>query len=688
MIINSLKLKNIRSYKKEEIVFPEGSIMLSGDIGAGKTTILLSIEFALFGIMRGQLTGGSLLRHGTSEGYVELTFTIDDKKIVIKRYLKRKNKTVAQDSGHIIIGEEKYELTPVELKSKILELIGYPDELLTKSKSLIFRYTVYTPQEEMKQILLESQDERLEVIRRIFNIDKYKRIKDNTLNYLKHLRIKKTEFETRIEDLEEKKKEYSNYNEKIKTIKEEAAKIQLLIDDITKKFNEQQSKVKVHEEKIKEIESLKGQIEIKTSNISNNKTNVKNSDQELKELNSAILKLDEELKDVTMIDIKKLKKQREELVKEKEKLSDNLEKIRDREAEFTAKKNSSKEIMKKLLSLDKCPVCEQMVDSNHKKHVNERENKNIVNVEEQLLKLQDLKRKRKSALDELEKKIGDLTNNINRNELISIKKEQLDSNIKEKEQIMKDQILTKSVIEKEEQDVIDIKKQLESHRDIEKIYLQEKQTLELIRSQKQSQDIRRAEQLREVKTLEEVKLRVKEEINKKEESKKSLVYVNEVQNWIHKFFMNVIYMMEKQIMLTIYQEFNEYFQEWFNILIEEETLNVRLDETFTPLIEQNGYDTYIANLSGGERTSVALAYRLALNKVINDFMGLIKTKDLLILDEPTDGFSSDQLDKIRDLLEIINIRQVILVSHEPKLESYVDHILRIHKKEHLSKVIA
>jgi len=205
MIINSIKLKNIRSYTDEEINFPEGSVMLSGDIGTGKTSILLSVEFALFGIIRGQVTGSSLLRHGKNEGFVELAFTLEGKKITIRRHLKRSKKTVAQDSGYIIIGNDKHDLTPVELKSKILELIGYPDELLTKSKSLIYRYTVYTPHEEMKQILFESVDERLDVLRRIFDIDKYKRIKGNVLNYIKALKTKKTELETRIEDLEEKK---------------------------------------------------------------------------------------------------------------------------------------------------------------------------------------------------------------------------------------------------------------------------------------------------------------------------------------------------------------------------------------------------------------------------------------------------------------------------------------------------
>ena len=112
-----------------------------------------------------------------------------------------------------------------------------------------------------------------------------------------------------------------------------------------------------------------------------------------------------------------------------------------------------------------------------------------------------------------------------------------------------------------------------------------------------------------------------------------------------------------------------------------------MDEEFTPIIEQNGYETSFENLSGGERTSVALSYRLALNKVINDIVSGIKTKDIIILDEPTDGFSSEQLDKVRDVLEQLNMKQVIIVSHESKIESFVDNVIRVGKQENISSII-
>jgi len=57
----------------------------------------------------------------------------------------------------------------------------------------------------------------------------------------------------------------------------------------------------------------------------------------------------------------------------------------------------------------------------------------------------------------------------------------------------------------------------------------------------------------------------------------------------------------------------------------------------------------------------------------------IKTSNLVILDEPTDGFSAQQLDKMRDVLGQLQTEQLILVSHEQKIEGFVDNIIRIRK---------
>ena len=112
---------------------------------------------------------------------------------------------------------------------------------------------------------------------------------------------------------------------------------------------------------------------------------------------------------------------------------------------------------------------------------------------------------------------------------------------------------------------------------------------------------------------------------------------------------------------------------------------MRVDENFTPTIEQDGYEMDVESLSGGEKTSVALAYRLALNVMVKKVCEAMHS-NLLILDEPTDGFSREQLFRLRDILKELNCEQVIAVSHESELESFVDKIFRITKEAGESKI--
>ena len=83
MLLKSIKLNNIRSYVDQKIDFPIGSLLLSGDIGSGKSTILLAIEFALFGSKPAELSASSLLRHGKNEGSVELNFELEGKDVIV-----------------------------------------------------------------------------------------------------------------------------------------------------------------------------------------------------------------------------------------------------------------------------------------------------------------------------------------------------------------------------------------------------------------------------------------------------------------------------------------------------------------------------------------------------------------------------------------------------------------------------
>src|SRR3989344_3684821 len=188
MRLKRIRLNNIRSYKNQEIDFPDGSTLLSGDIGSGKTSVLLAFEFALFGLQPGQ-KATSLLRNGHDSGGVEIEFEVDGRNIVIERTMKRK-KTISQDYCSVHIDGKKEEISVMELKNVVLNLLNYPKEF-SKKQNTLYKFTVYTPQEEMKQIITEDSETRMNTIRYIFGIDKYKNIIGNSSILLSKLREEK-----------------------------------------------------------------------------------------------------------------------------------------------------------------------------------------------------------------------------------------------------------------------------------------------------------------------------------------------------------------------------------------------------------------------------------------------------------------------------------------------------------------
>jgi exonuclease SbcC len=147
MILDSLYLKNIRSYKELDIVFQKGTTLFEGDIGSGKSTILMAIEFALFGL--GNIRGNSLLRTGEKEGLVRLGFTVNKDSFQVQRKLVAGQKSARQSSDgcHIKTEKDTLYLSPTELKAKVLDILNFNEPTNPRAKSVIFTYAVFTPQE-------------------------------------------------------------------------------------------------------------------------------------------------------------------------------------------------------------------------------------------------------------------------------------------------------------------------------------------------------------------------------------------------------------------------------------------------------------------------------------------------------------------------------------------------------------
>jgi len=687
MIIEKIILNNIRTYLEDEIVFDKSSVLLSGDIGSGKSTILLAMEFALFGLSRGKLTGDSLLRKGSPECFVELFFNIDDKKYSIRRGLKRTSQGIQQTTGYIIKDGLKEEGTSIELRTRIIDILGYPASLkksITSSKHFtIFRYTVYTPQEEVKKIIYDT-DNRLDILKDVFDVDKYKLIKKNCDLYLRKLERDIYGYEIELNKLPSKEKEKELLETQVTQLQNDIKQINLEINTILENKEIIEKELRNIEDKKEELNKLNHQFELKDSELRILVNEISSNNKEILYLEKSTDELEKSLTDIKEMDESKLILNKKEIQLKIKDLESSLIINKEKIAISNDQIIKSKEIIDKISSLDHCPLCLQDVSATHKKEVILVEEGKIKPLQIDIQKLKDDNDLNIKQRKDLELELESLDSKINKTRINRLKKENLETN---KNQLSKkiDKISElKQRVGNINQQKLVLNEEIEKYKDINEKYASIKSSYDkLVSDEKQKLILKREYETKKNLYGNEIS-KFSSEIDRLVKIKLELNKKRSLRNWLRNHFLMLVDLIENHVMVKIQQMFDIHFQQWFNFLIENESMSGRLDEKFTPIIESDGYEISFNDLSGGEKTSVALAYRLSLNKVINDMISGMKTKDFIILDEPTTGFSSEQLDKLKEVLDQINVSQMILVSHETKIESFVKKVIRISKNENVS----
>ncbi|CAI8764870.1 MULTISPECIES: AAA family ATPase [Bacillus] len=157
---------------------------ISGNTGAGKTTIFDAICYVLYGEASGEeRSDTSMLRSQFADDNiytsVELTFQLKGKQYEIKRQLghkKQGNKTVTGYAVELyeVIGDEKVPCVDrfhvTDVNKKVEDLIG-----LSKHQ---FSQIVMLPQGEFRKLLTSETENKEEILRRIFKTDRYKLMRE------------------------------------------------------------------------------------------------------------------------------------------------------------------------------------------------------------------------------------------------------------------------------------------------------------------------------------------------------------------------------------------------------------------------------------------------------------------------------------------------------------------------------
>ena len=162
----------------EKAKIDRGLLLITGDTGAGKTTIFDAICYALYGESSGTTRKTNSLRSDFSspdtETYVKLEFYHNNKEYSVRRspeYMRKSKR------GN---GETKQ---PATAEFEINGRMETKTNVVTKEiESLIgldfkqFRQVAMLSQGEFTKFLLASSDEKTSIFRKIFNTDIYSNI--------------------------------------------------------------------------------------------------------------------------------------------------------------------------------------------------------------------------------------------------------------------------------------------------------------------------------------------------------------------------------------------------------------------------------------------------------------------------------------------------------------------------------
>lgn len=179
-----------------------GLYLITGDTGAGKTTIFDAITFALFGEASGENRTAGMLRSKYAEPEtpteVEMCFRYRGQDYTVKR--NPEYERPAKRGGGTTIQKADAELTlpdgavltkPREVDRKILEILGVNHQQ--------FSQIAMIAQGDFLKLLLADTKERQEIFRKLFETEHYKALQMQILSDAKRLFVEKEDARKAIE---------------------------------------------------------------------------------------------------------------------------------------------------------------------------------------------------------------------------------------------------------------------------------------------------------------------------------------------------------------------------------------------------------------------------------------------------------------------------------------------------------
>jgi len=691
-MITSIELGDFLAHSDTKLEFENGVTVFVGDNGAGKSSIIDAITFALFG-KHTRKSNKSLIKRGSNQGFTKIGFSINGKQYEAVRKIDSKGSLSAKFSE--IIGNERIELAAGERRqfgeSMTLEIektIGLDFEKL-KIASIV-------QQGELNAIINAKPKEFKELLNAIIGIDKLDVASESMKMVNKEFREKikekigydDTDIEKLSQDLEIYQKETEKAKPEKNHLESKQGKLQNEVDELRKKIEVETPKIdKVNQLELRKKELLtyvKEAIHEIQHEISENESKIHDCEgcfehANLKEdLESKIEKADQAIYD-TLKKIQELTNQTVSL-KEKQLLASKLH-----------------------LKDNKCPVCDSHVEKLNPLFQEEHIKQEMILLKEKIIS----KEKERDVYNQKRKEFSEKLQNA-RDAEATLRAHSI-NNKEELKKIQEDVETKKQNIQKISVDsngnLLEIS-QIDSHA---KMIFENISKLEIETSGFNEQEFLNLKKLVNEKQMNLSQMdqqigAISEKISKGEEQidvilrviselkivKEYVTSLDEIQTNIFSRDGPVATSLRSWALNSISAKASEYLS-LLNTKIQRILLSEKTRDVSITCYSKNEV-LELESLSGGEKVSVALALRLGMANLLG-----ASNLNLMILDEPTTHLDAERKKSLVGVLsQLSNISnsetpmQFLIITHDAEIfeDSTVEKIYRFESSEQGSKVTA
>jgi len=691
--VENIELENIRSHVKTKIQFDRGFNCLVGGVGCGKSSVLYSIDFALFGDPLGR-SYEYLLREGADACRVTLQFVHAGKTYTLTRGLRKRGKGISQDWEQLKLHQD--DKLVASMKS---EAVAEQLKAITGLDKEIFREIVWVRQEQLKELLNMTPRERQKQLDELFGLSDYEVAWSNLAGVQKEYEGEKRAYE-RDYDIVGMEKLQTEYSKSVQEFASIEGELQNLKDIFTKAeilLKEADSRLQSLEELRKQTEELRRKEAQLQTNIANIEDTCARLAEDIENKNASLNTLTQRLSSMETEE----KSQRERLQKAGLRPDQTTEELRRHlltleeqvrtiggEQEAVRKEmQSSQRRISSLTAENRCPLCLQTITDDYKRSLLDQMNGENVEREKRLAELQ-------KDLDEAEGLQNTLSQVVLSLQTLAPRVEDIRSQIQEARRSLEK--ISAEFEEKQKQEK-GLREQLSAIRtEIAKFDLTQLESARKLRDKAfmNYSDVKHR--------LENAETRKSDLSSKVEELKQRLDNAEQKLNRMKKIeglleTVNGIRGAYRSIQPRLRSEFVAYLQRVIQQVLDElvgatgPALIVGIDEAYSPIVKsEEGFEREVTNLSGGERTLLAFAYRLGLGQLIMQSRtghGLYT----LILDEPTEslGREDGSIDRLAEAISRLKaIEQIIAVTHSEAFAEKAEHVIRVEKEASVSRVMA